>query len=29
MVDFPIIQNEKNIVVMVPPGVHSLLLVDR
>jgi hypothetical protein len=27
-VDFPIIQNEKNIVVMVPPGVHSLLLVD-
>ena len=28
-VDFPIIQNEKNIVVMVPPGVHRLLLVDR
>jgi hypothetical protein len=28
-VDFPIIQNEKNIVVMAPPGVHSLLLVDR
>jgi hypothetical protein len=28
-VDVPIIQNEKNIVVMAPPGVHSLLLVDR
>lgn len=28
-VDFPIIQNEKNIVVMAPPGVHSLSLVDR
>jgi len=28
-VDFPIIQNEKNIVVMAPPGVHRLLLVDR
>jgi hypothetical protein len=28
-VDFPIIQNEKNIVVMAPPGVHSLLFVDR
>jgi hypothetical protein len=28
-VDFPIIQNEKNIVVMAPPGVHCLLFVDR
>ena len=28
-VDLPIIQNEKNIVVMAPPGVHSLLFVDR
>ncbi len=29
VVDLPIIQNEKNIVVMAPPGVHSLSLVDR
>jgi hypothetical protein len=28
-VDLPIIQNEKNIVVMAPPGVHSLLFVER
>ena len=28
-VDLPIIQNDKNIVVMAPPGVHRLLLVDR
>jgi hypothetical protein len=28
-VDLPIIQNNKNIVVMAPPGVHKLLLIDR
>jgi hypothetical protein len=27
--ELPIIQNEKNVVVMAPPGVHRLLLVDR
>jgi hypothetical protein len=28
-VDLPIIQSNKNIVVMAPPGVHKLLLIDR
>ena len=27
--DLPITQNEKNIVVMAPPGIHRLLFVDR
>jgi hypothetical protein len=29
MTDIPILQNKKNIVVLAPPGVHKLLLVDR